>query len=153
MSRQAANVSAWLFRVLAHPLTGNISILEALALFLCGATVLGVALNGYDIYQERNRAERRNGARLVLVRGAWRRVMADSVKALAFTGLAVISSIAPPSTNPGPQTRQAGITFILLAVIIALLFNQANDFFTRKAAERLYNQEWDRRQTPPRVDD
>lgn len=121
---------------LTYPLVGTVSAVEALALLLLLVAVVLVGVNGWDIWQEAGRAERTNGVKLTLARGAWRRVCADTVKVLAFVVIVGVAAHAPPNPNPQLRARSALTTILLLVILSAITFNQVNDFLTRRRAMR-----------------
>lgn len=142
-------------RLLVTPLRGTVSVLEFVVIVVCLLAVGGVIANGWDIYHERKRAYIGNGAKLTLSNGAWRRVIADGLQILAYLSIGVVSAIAPTSTVTQAQTRSAAVTLLLLAILGAVVYNQANDYLTRRKATIQLDELYDRIHVAeiPRTDD
>jgi len=121
-------------RFLTHPLWRTVSIVEFIVILVCLLASIGVIVNGWNIYRERKRAHIGNGAKLTLSEGSWRRVFSDGFQIFCYFGIGVVFAIAPNATTTPAQSRAAAATLLLLGILAAMLYNQVNDYLTRRKA-------------------
>lgn len=133
-----------ILRFLVHPVFGNVSVVELFVIIACIVAGIGVVVNGIDVRQEIGRARKNNGAKLTLTLGAWRRVIADSTVVVAFALLGILTASVPASDDDNLRVRSAIFTLLILVPLLAKVYNQVNDFLTRRRASKqldeLYNQ-------------
>lgn len=128
------NVVVWFLNSIVHPVWRSLSVIELIVILACFSAAIGVVANGWDIYQQKKRSYIRNGAKLTLSKGDWRRVIADSLQILSFLGIGIVYAIAPTSPIPSARTRSAIVTLFLLGILAVIVYNQVNSFYTRRKA-------------------
>jgi len=136
MNTSLSKVLEAFFDFLTYPLWRTVSFIEGLVIVASFAALLSVIINAYDIYQERKRAKKRGTLELTLASGSYRRVVSDGFQIVSYFLIGVVFAIAPNANSTAPRARGLAATMLLLAILTSMVYNQFNDYLTRRAAKR-----------------